>query len=286
MTSTRSLPVSDSASVRPVTAPGSSEFGALVRALRAAGVEIEAEPDTSSLLVAPRGDGGPTATLDIPEKLLGEYLDEVGRSYAPFDDVPRDSARGLVTVQIAGQLTADHGGGVNRVQRLTLQRDGGGLRFVEERADGPRPPPPTPDEPHDNPEVFARELDALAHELSRQGHEARADAASSTIEVGPRGHGEDARAVTIELRPDLYRRYLEAQEEEYEAIGGDPRELAWTAWCHLVGRLLVDGPPGAPGERRRLSLVTSPDGEVGLVPNAPGSEPPGPGYVWSADPGL
>jgi hypothetical protein len=238
-----------------------SELDTLLAALLALGVATD--PDASSPTVPPRGPCGPAAVLDLPERLLGAYLDDVAAGYAPFEDDPRAAARGLVAVQLAEQLTADHGGGVNRVRRLSLTRDDAGIHLVEQRTDDASPPEERG--AHDDPEVYAVELRALARFLHTQGLEAEAVPDRAEVRVG---------TVTIHLRPDLYRRYLEEHEEELDAIGGDPRSHAWQAWCRLVAGLLRDGASG-------LSLEATPVGEVRLVP-AGGASPP---LGWSAEPG-
>ncbi len=123
---------------------------------------------------------------------------------------------------------------------------------------------------HDEPAVFAAELRALAGALRDHGLDAVADPDRAEVRVGVPAGG----VVTVDLRPDLYRRYLEDQEEQYAALGGDPRAHAWTAWCRLVAGLLRDGAPG-------LALVAAPDGEVRLVPGAASD----PDLGWSAEPG-
>jgi hypothetical protein len=246
------------------------ELAALVDALRAQGVVVAADTDAGAPTVLPRGPGGPTAVLDLPEELLGAYLDDVAAGYAPFEDDPRATARSLVAVQLADQLTADHGGGVNRVRRLALVHDDDGLRLVEQRTDDAEPPPTRHVGADDEPAVYAAELRALAQTLRDQELDAVADPDRAEVRVGVATGG----VVTVDLRPDLYRRYLEEQEEEYEALGGDPRAHAWTAWCRLVAGLLRAGAP-------ELALVVAPDGQVRLVSGATADADLG----WSAEPG-
>ena len=117
------------------------ELDALVSGLRTGGLEVQGDGD--ALVVGPRGDGGPAATLVIDEDLLRTYVEELARSYAGRPD-PHDDARGFVTVDVDTYLTTDHGGGVNAVRRLALVRDARGLRFVEERGEIP-PVEPLPD---------------------------------------------------------------------------------------------------------------------------------------------
>ncbi|WP_133825770.1 hypothetical protein [Actinomycetospora succinea] len=243
-----------------------TEVDALFAALRRHGLAVDTR--TASPTVAPRGNGGPAAVLDLAEDLLGAYLDDVAAGYAPFEDDPRAVARGLVAVQLAEHLTADHGDGVNRVRRVSLVLDEGAPRLVEERNDD-GDAPPSADGPHDDPAVFAAELEALARHLREQGFDTEAVPGRATIRIDGR---------TVELPPDLYRVYLEAQEEEFEALGGDPRSHAWAAWCRLVAGLLRDGAPG-------LSLATAPDGEVRLVPHPTSDADPDPPLEWSAEPG-
>ncbi|MEJ2890067.1 hypothetical protein [Actinomycetospora aeridis] len=243
-----------------------TEVDALVAALRGHGLAVDAT--TASPTVAPRGSGGPAAVLDLAEDLLGAYLDDVAAGYAPFEDDPRDVARGLVAVHLADQLTADHGGGVNRVRRVSLVLDDGTPRLVEERTDDPDAPPSV-DGPHDDPAVYASELEALARHLREQGFDTEAAPDRAAIRIGAR---------TIDLPPDRCRAYLEDQEEEFEALGGDPRAHAWGAWCRLVAGLLLGGAPG-------LALATAPDGEVRLVPHPAGDEDADASREWSAGPG-
>lgn len=246
--------------------PETSELSAFVRLLRAQGLAVGG--DARALVTPPRGDGGPETTIELPEDLLVAYLDALGRSYAPFDDDPRATARNLLAVQLADELTVDHGGGVNRVRRVALVDGDGGPQLVEQRTDDPGPPPT--DGPHDDPAVFATELEALAAFLRDQGVDAVADPAGATLRVT--GGGD---TVTLELRPDLYRRWFEAAQEEFEAIGGEPRDHAWRLWCRMVATLPTRSPA------KRVALVESPDGEVLLRPDEDGPE-----RAWSAEPGT
>lgn len=110
------------------------ELVALVDALRADGLEVQ--NDGGVIVVGPRGEGGPAATLVIDEDLLRAHIEEVAEDYAGRDD-PHDAARGFVAVEVNTHLTTDHGGGVNAVSHLALIRDARGLRFVEERGEIP-----------------------------------------------------------------------------------------------------------------------------------------------------
>lgn len=251
-----------------MTASPFPEVEAVVRLLRAQGLAVGG--DARALVTPPRGDGGPETTIELPEDLLVAYLDGLGRSYAPFDDDPRATARGLLAVQLADELTADHGGGANRIRRVALVEGDEGPRLVEERTDDPPPRPTTGDAPHDDPAVFAAELETLAAYLRDQGLDAVADPAGATLRLTG---GDDT--LTVALRPDLYRRWFDATEEELEAIGGDPREHAWRLWCRTVASLPARSPA------THVALVASPDGNVLLRPTEP-REP----RVWSAEPGT
>ena len=264
------------------------EIDTLVRHLRESGVDIHASGH-GELISPPRGEGGPTAVVVIAEGDLHEYVADLAAGYGRGVDDPWWSARGLTAVHVMDYLTTTHGGGINQVSRLSLVRDDNGLHFVEERADDPGLPPVQPDpsgRPRDHPHLFAQELETLAGGLRGQGLDARADAARATIEVGTLGRGEGTHAVTVELRPDLYRQYLDEQEAEFDAIGGDPRARAWAAWWWQLAHALRYGFPRPSDDLRRLSILRSDDGQVGLFANVVGSEPDAPQYVWSAEPGT
>jgi hypothetical protein len=249
---------------------GSSEVEAFLQLLRAQGVVLVDGADVPT--VAPRGHGGPEAVIEFPEDLLVAYLDRLGRGYAPFDDDPRATARGLLAVQLADELADDHGGGVNRIRRVALVDGDEGPQLVEECTDDPPPRPATGDAPHDDPAVFAAELEALAAFLRAQELDAVADPEGAAMRLSDERKAEP---VTVALRPDLYRRWFETAEEEFEAIGGDPREHAWRLWCRTVAAALTRSPGP------RLALAEAPDGEVLLRPEASG-----PALAWSAEPGT
>ncbi|GAA4809675.1 hypothetical protein GCM10023200_54330 [Actinomycetospora chlora] len=179
-------------------------------------------------------------------------------------------------LEILDHLTTDHGDGINHVSRLALTDGEHGLRLVEERDDDPGGRPPTPAGPHDDPAVYAAELDALARHLRCLGLDAASEPAASLVRVRPRRREPHARAVTLSLRPDLYRQYLDVLEAEFEAIGGDPVEHAWRSWCRLVVHALT----GTSAEPRHLRLARSDDGLVALLADAPAAQ-----HRWSAEPG-
>lgn len=263
-----------------VQTSGSSELAALLRLLQERGLVVGGDADT--VTVAPRHHDGPGTALDLPEELLADYLDRLGRSYAPFDDDPRAAARGLVAVRLADDLMEDHGGGTNRIRRVALVAGSDGAQWAEERSDDPGPSPTPDGVPHDDPDAFAAELDALAQFLRGQGLDAVADPRATAMRVGTAGRPPDARELALDLHPDRYRRWFAVKEDEFEAIGGEPRDHAWRLWCRLVLSILTDGP----GTPHRLSFAESPEGEVSLVADADGDEPPEARYEWSTEPGA
>ncbi|GAA4872942.1 hypothetical protein GCM10023203_23360 [Actinomycetospora straminea] len=126
--------------------------------LRESGLDAHVDVAASSVRIEPRRPNGPAAILEVDEVRYRRCLEHLAAG-SDSSARPLDHARGLAMLEILELLTTDHGDGVNRVRRLWLADQGHGLHLVEERDDDPGPPPETSAGPHDEPAVFADELD-------------------------------------------------------------------------------------------------------------------------------